>query len=495
MLLSKRATSMSSVLSTLGFTSALLFCSVLPATTSWALEARGGTPQDILTQTSAAFNQVATKATPAVVSISAIKSHGDPEESGGNPHNPFGMPDPQGGLTRPPNAPSFGIGSGVVIRADGIILTNNHVVSHADRVTVVLDDKRQMKAKVLGSDPKTDIAVVQIIAPAGTKLNLPTIELGNSDQVKVGDWAVAIGSPFGLSHTVTSGIISAKGRGQMGVLDTEDFIQTDAAINPGNSGGPLLNLNSQMIGLNAAIFSQTGGFVGIGFSIPSNLVHKIADEIIAHGKITRGYLGLLTQDIDGDLATYFKVPLKKGALISQVTLNGPAAKAHAQIGDVVTRYDGKMVNNSTELKDLVSKSHAGSKVPVEVVRDGKTQALNVTVLEQPGEGFQQAGQVSPATVPEKPSLGLTLQDIPPDFKSLGLSPTDGALIVGVRPGSKAFDSGLMPGDIIVKANGTKISNSADFVKFSKKMDRDGNNVLYVQRGLDRKFFIPLKNEA
>ena len=440
-----------------------------------------------LANTSIAFNQVATKVIPAVVAITAIKA----EPPGGGLHAAGAIPGPQDGEDlNPDGQPSLGIGSGVVIRSDGIIVTNNHVVSNSERLTISFDEKKQYKAHVIGSDKKTDIAVLQIDEKVS---GLPTVPFGNSDQVKVGDWALAIGNPFGLSHTVTSGIISAKGRTQMGVLDIEDFIQTDAAINPGNSGGPLLNISGEMIGLNAAIYSQTGGFMGIGFSIPSNLVKKISDDIIEHGQVHRGWLGLLTQDLTPDLSRYFKAPRETGALVSLVSGNGPADKGHIEVGDVITEYNHHAITDSSQLKSLVSTTKAGTRVPVVVIRKGETRELLFTIEEQPSENVrQQAGRVPPHD--HHPNLGLTLENIPEEFRSLGLVPSEGALVVAVKPGSPAFDSGLMPGDIIIKANNEVIRTSEEFVAFGKKIKLSDVNVLYIQR-LDKKLFIPLKEEA
>ena len=471
------------------------FCASVALSSSTIGLARSASSEDsarqTLATTSLAFNQIATKTIPAVVAITAIKAEvpGQGLHAAGAPKSPpDAMGQKDGEDFNPEEQPSMGIGSGVVIRSDGVIVTNNHVVSNAERLTVSFNDKKQLKAHVIGSDKKTDIAVLQLDEKVS---GLPVVPFGNSDQVKVGDWALAIGNPFGLNHTVTSGIISAKGRTQMGVLDIEDFIQTDAAINPGNSGGPLLNISGEMVGLNAAIYSQTGGFMGIGFSIPSNLVKKISDEILEHGQVHRGWLGLLTQDLTPDLSKYFKAPLETGALVSLVSGNGPADKGHIEVGDVITEFNHHAVTDSTQLKGFVSTTKAGTRVPVVVIRKGETRELLFTVEEQPAEPVQQAGRIPRQ---KHPNLGLTLENIPKEFRSLGLVPSEGALVIAVKPGSPAFDSGLMPGDIIIKANNEAIRTSDEFVAFGKKIKLSDVNVLYIQR-LDKKLFIPLKEEA
>lgn len=439
---------------------------------AWAGSVTSAPAQEVLQRTSQAFNEVARKATPAVVAISAVHA---------TPASP----------TSDSPGKGMGIGSGIIIRSDGIILTSNHVVEGADEVSVALDDKKRVKARVLGTDPKTDVA---ILALKEKRSGLPTLSFGNSDDIRVGDWAIAVGNPFGLSHTVTSGIISAKGRAQMGMIDTEDFIQTDAAINPGNSGGPLLNLEGKVIGLNAAIFSQTGGFIGIGFAIPANLVKKISDEIIDHGRVVRGWIGVVAQDLDEDLTQYFKVKQGSGALIADVNPEGPAAQSALKTGDVIVEFNQKPVKDSSELKDLVTRTQAGSRVKLSIRRGGEPKDLVLTVQEQPGppvRPLQLAGQAAPAR--KKPTLGLATQDLPPEFRQmLDLGKKGGALIVGVKPGSIAFEAGLAPGDVILQANSKEIRSAREFTDFAKALKEEELAVLHVQRGSENKIFIPLK---
>jgi serine protease Do len=460
--------------------------------------------------TSKAFNEIAKKAVPAVVSISVIKNSKstlfglDEEDEDGLPGElPFDhhAAPPMGGEGR-----AVGVGSGIFIRKDGMILTNHHVVENAERITVTLDDKHKRGARVIGDDSKTDLAVIQLDTSKdkdGPK-EFQTIEFGNSDSISVGDWAIAVGSPFGLNRTVTSGIISAKGRAQMGILDIEDFIQTDAAINPGSSGGPLLNVDGQMIGVNTAIFSQGGGFVGIGFAIPSRIAKEVADQLMTKGHVTRGYIGLSAQDLDPQLGRYFNVPKNNqgeqaGALVSDVQPNGPAQKAAIHPGDVVLKYGDQEVSGASQLKSLVGKTQAGSDVKLELRHEGKTEVKEVKILQQPGDKktIQQAGQVAAGANNNSnpPNLGLTVDDVPAEItRFLGMPQSAGALIVNVSPGSPAYDSGLMPGDIILKAGQTEVFGAKQFKKLSRQLSKE-LTVLYVQRGPDEKIFVPVNGAA
>jgi serine protease Do len=455
--------------------------------------------KEVLEKSAGAFNDVAKKATPAVVSIAAVRMV--PVNPLGDlpfdvPGLPPGLQGKDGGKS-PKKEKSLGIGSGVILREDGVILTNYHVVDSAEKVTVTIDEHHKYPARVIGADSHTDIALIKIIPKVSS---LPTLKFGNSDEVQVGDWAVAIGNPFGLTHSVTSGIISAKGRAQMGVFDTEDFIQTDAAINPGNSGGPLLNINGEIIGINAAIFSQTGGSVGIGFAIPANLVRQVTDQILAHGHVIRGWMGVMAQNLDPGLASFFKVPEKKGALISDVDPKGPAAQSALRAGDVVIEYNHEPVTSSSDLKNLVAKTKAGSKVPVNVIRGGDRKQLAILIREQPQTPGERASQMAgQAARDEKhpPEIGLVLQDVPkehgnPLFEGM---PDKGALIVGVQPGSRAYDAGLEPGDVILKANQKSINTAHEFTQFAKTSRSSKEPlVLYVQRGPDDRLYVSLNSE-
>jgi serine protease Do len=466
---------------------------------------------ELLSRASKAFNEIARNAMPAVVSVSTIRRMpprhpqipgfppGMPSRPGApglkNPELPGGMLDPR----------LLGIGSGILIRKDGLVLTNYHVVEEAERITVLFDDKHRHKAHVVGSDPKTDLALLQIDPIDGKKRDdYPTIAFGDSDQIREGDWAIAIGSPFGLNRSVSFGIVSAKGRAQMGILDIEDFIQTDAAINPGSSGGPLLNAKGELIGVNTAIFSQGGGNMGIGFAVPAKIAREISDSLALRGKVSRGWMGLTAQDLDADLARFFEVPgadrpdAIRGALISQVMPSGPADRATLQSGDVVTQFDDRAIDGASTLKSLVGKAQAGTTVPMRIIRDGKAQTLTVAIQEQPAPlrdlpSKQQAGQAA-IGAPRPPDLGIAVDDIPRDLsRALRIPPSEGTLVVGVRPGSPAFDAGIGPGDVILSANRVPIRGASDFNKLAKRLKSEKDvAVLFIQRGPVEKVYVPLR---
>ena len=317
------------------------------------------------------FASLTAQASPAVVHIKvvAVEKAVQPDPFGEDaPFPGFHPPFPPGGFRRQ------GAGSGFIIRQDGVILTNNHVVEDAKDITVILTDKREYSAKVIGRDPKTDLAVLKIV-PKG---DLPVAQLGDSDALRVGDWVIAIGNPFGLSNTVTVGIVSAKGR-VIGAGPYDDFIQTDAAINPGNSGGPLFNSRGEVVGMNSAIFSQSGGNIGIGFAIPINVAKQLLPELETNGSVTRGWLGVSIQQLTPELARSLGLSEARGALVADVTSSGPAEKGGMKRGDVIVSYDGKKIEDSAALPALVAATPVGKTVPVEVVRTGKSKTLAVTV--------------------------------------------------------------------------------------------------------------------
>ena len=480
----------------------------------------GDSKKDLLYQTSHAFNDIVKKAMPAVVSISVVKVNQNPLAGlfpGGIPGGvPFGGGDEnQMGDHQPgdrggggdSDSRSLGVGSGVIIRPDGFILTNQHVVEDGVKITVTIDEKHKRPAKVVGVDKKTDLAVLKLenYAADGKQVgplhDLPSIQFGNSNQIKVGDWAVAIGSPFGLNRTVTSGIISAKGRNQMGILDVEDFIQTDAAINPGSSGGPLLNIQGQMIGVNTAIFSEGGGNVGIGFAIPSSIAKQVSDQIIAHGHVIRGWVGLSAQDLDPDLARYFRLPKAQqdpppGALISDVSSNGPGRKATLQPGDVIVKFDQHPIESASQLKSLVGNTPIGKKVEVDFMRSGKAESNTMTIEEQPqppDQGQLPQAQLAGQAGKRSPNFGLAVEDTPPEItRLLDMPRNSGAFIVGVEPGSPAFDSGIQPGDIVLKAGQTEIHGARQFRQVVKRLKGAEPTVFYVQRGPDERVFVAVK---
>jgi serine protease Do len=356
-----------------------------------------------------------------------------------------------------------GLGSGVIITKDGYILTNNHVVDGASDVKVTLPDGREFTAKVVGRDPKSDIAVVKVSAD-----DLPTVPLADSDKVEVGDVVLAIGNPFGVGQTVTKGIVSATGRGGMGIEDYEDFIQTDAAINPGNSGGALVDIDGRLIGINTAILSRSGGSQGVGFAIPSDLARTVMQSLIAYGHVTRGYLGVSIQNVTPALASEFDLKTARGALISDILPDSPAAKAGFKDGDVVLEYNGKKVEDSRRLQLAVAETKPGTTVPVEILRGGDKQTVNVTVKQLPGsdqvarnnsQNGNDTGTLNGVGVADLDQQARAQFNIPKTVK--------GAVITQVDPSSPSADAGLKPGDVIEEINHHAVKNADDAVNLTQ----------------------------
>jgi serine protease Do len=417
------------------------------------------------------FADLAARVSPAVVNIkvtSVAKTDFPDQLFGENfPFPGFRIPTPQQAPRRQ------GTGSGFIIRKDGLILTNNHVVENAQEITVTLNDKQQYKAKVLGRDAKTDLAVIKVDA----KDSLPAAALGDSQALRVGDWVMAIGNPFGLSNTVTTGIVSAKGR-TIGAGPYDDFIQTDASINPGNSGGPLFNMNGEVVGINTAIFSQGGGNIGIGFAIPANLVKNLLPELETKGTVTRGWLGVSVQPVTPDLSRALGLEKQRGALVGDVTAQGPADKAGIQRGDVIVGYDGKKVEESASLPGLVAGTPVGKKVPVELIREGKSKTVNVAI----GRLNDQTAAVEPAQ--DKAEWGLAMQNIKPEERrQMGLSPNEGVLVQAVKPGSPAADAGVQAGDVILQVNQSTV-NSVQAVRDQVAKAKSDKPLLLLLRRAD-----------
>jgi serine protease Do len=356
-----------------------------------------------------------------------------------------------------------GLGSGVLVTKDGYILTNNHVVDGAREVKVTLPDGREFTAKVVGRDPKTDIAVVKIDAN-----NLPTIPMADSHNVEVGDVVLAVGNPFGVGEAVTEGIVSAKNRGGMGIEHYEDFIQTDAPINPGNSGGALVDIDGRLIGINTAIMTRSGGSQGVGFAIPSDLARNVMESLIRYGHVTRGYLGVMIQNVTPALAPEFNLKNDHGALVSEVEPNGPADKAGFKDGDVIVKFNGDQINDSRQLQLDVASTKPSSKVPVQIFRNGDEKTLEVTI--QPLPGTEQLAEASSQKNSDTGTLnGVTVGDLNPQAREEYNSPKDvnGALITQVGPTSASAQAGLEPGDVIESINRHPVTNADEAVRLTE----------------------------
>jgi serine protease Do len=368
------------------------------------------------------------------------------------------------------------LGSGVIVSPEGYILTNNHVVDHATEVTVTLSDKRELKAQVIGTDPRTDVAVLKIEGS-----NFPYLTLGDSSQVEVGDIVLAIGDPFGVGQTVTSGIVSATGRGGLGIEEVEDFIQTDAPINPGNSGGALVDDEGHLIAINTAILSgNSGGNQGIGFAIPINMAHHDMDQILAHGKVERGYLGILPQDLKPELAKAFHASAS-GALVGDVTPNSPASKAGLQKGDIITEVNGKAVSDANQLRLLVGLAEPNTKVNLKVLRDGKTQEIAVLLGEFPST--EPRASVSKGDSENGALEGVQVETLTSDTaQQLKLSPrTKGVVVDQVSPDSRAAEAGLQRGDVIQQVNHKAVTGVDDFKQAVNTAGSNNPVLLLVNR--------------
>ena len=430
------------------------------------------------------FADVAERVSPSVVNISttqkakprALRSpHGTPPElPEGTPFDEFFrrfFGDENGG---PGEFDSKSLGSGFVISGDGYVLTNYHVIRDADEVIVRLNDRRELVAKVIGSDERSDVALLKIEAS-----DLPVAKIGDSNKLRVGEWVLAIGSPFDFDHTVTAGIVSALGRS----LPSENyvpFIQTDVAINPGNSGGPLLNLQGEVVGINAQIYSRTGGFMGLSFTIPIDLAMDVVDQLRTKGHVTRGWLGVLIQDVTRELAESFGMDKPLGALVSQVLPGSPAEKAGFKVGDIIIEFNGKSVVSSSTLPPMVGVTEVGSTTPVIVLREGKRLELKTKIEELPSDEAVQVAESEPKNA-QADRLGLTVIDIPADQRKELEIAKGGVLVTDVQPGP-AMRAGVRGGDVIMKVAGEDVSDARHFAKLVKALPVGKNIAVLVQRG-------------
>ncbi len=451
--------------------------------------AADGTDQAIVDvqKTGKAFAAVTKQVSPAVVFIKATKQTvmtGNASGMGPGAQLPdelrrfFGdrLPMPQ----NPSPQPAVGQGSGFIISEDGYILTNNHVAGQAEKLEVTLSDGRTFDAKLVGTDSQTDVALIKIEAE-----KLPMLQLGNSDEIEVGEWVLAVGSPFGLAGTVTSGIVSAKNRNSMGITDYENFLQTDAAINPGNSGGPLVNLQGQVIGINTAIISRSGGYNGIGFAIPINMGQQICQQLMEHGSVTRGYLGVMIQPLTSDLAESFGLADDAGVLVGDVTADGPAQEAGIQRGDVIVEMDGQVAKSVPQLRNRIAMVKPGTGVKLVVLRDGKRQNITLKVGQLPGDNSL-AGVPTTAT----DSLGLSVQTLNAELAAqLGLDNAKGVVVTRVAPGSAAAENGIKPGTLIKEVNRQPVHSASDFAKAVKQLSEKDSVLLLIREGEHTRFVV------
>lgn len=461
------------------FIVAFLICGTITATNGYAKDtAISADTQQFLGKLSIALAEVADAARPAVVNISTTSMVSKESPFGDMFNDPFFRRffgdqfggNNQGGQKR--KFKSSALGSGVIVSEQGYILTNNHVIRGADEIKVILYDKRELKGKVVGTDARTDLAVIKINAK-----DLHWLRLGQSSKLKTGDVVLAVGNPFALNQTITMGIVSAVGRSNVGIADVEDFIQTDAAINPGNSGGALVNTAGELIGINTAIFSTSGGYMGVGFAIPSDMAKSVMDSIIKHGKVIRGYLGVSIQSLTPELAKSLNIKETTGALVSGVEKDTPADKAGLKRGDLIVAVDGKKVEDSGMLRNTVSASAPGAKIAITIIREGKEQVVNATLTEYKEK------KVVKKTSYDNVLKGVTVQELTPSLRDkLGiLENLSGVAITEIAADSPAGDL-LQPGDVIQEVNRVPIQSAQDYDQVVSKIKATDTVLLLIQRG-------------
>ena len=491
---------MRSMISTVGIKRRLpiLLTTIMLASHSFAISAETklgmASPQKV--QPIMDFTAVAKLAIPSAVYIRVQQQKGASDHSdaavedffGNNSHfnddllqRFFGMP--SFAVPEQSNQPILAQGSGFIVSEDGYILTNNHLIKDASKITVTMNNEKEFDAKLIGTDPNTDVAVIKIEGK-----NLPYLKLGNSDELEVGQWVAAIGNPFGLQASMTSGIVSAKGRSNLDLTPTEDYIQTDAAINRGNSGGPLLNMKGEAIGINTAIASNTGGYMGIGFAIPSNIAKQIMDQLISSGSVTRGFLGVTLQRIDQDLASAFNLEKPEGGLIADVTKGSPAEKVGLKQGDVILKYNGHLVDNISQFRNSIALTKPGTKIDLTVLRGKETMQLSTEVGTYPSDKNIAANEKSDR-------LGLVVQDLTPEVaQGLGYSTGEaGVVITKVDPNSISALAGIRKGSLILAVNQEKVATIDEFHKSIDRTEKGRPVLLLIKQG-NMMRFVSLKVE-
>lgn len=421
----------------------------------------------VLREASEGFSEVAEKAIPAVVSIKAFYDASESQDPAFNDffYHFFG-PTPQ-------QEPSIGYGSGFFITADGYILTNNHIVKNASKITVSLHNGSEYEAEIIGSDPNTEVALIKVKGN-----NFPYLTLADADKIRIGQWAIAIGNPFEFDASVTVGVVSAVGRNRVGTSTWENYIQTDAAINPGNSGGPLLNINCEVIGINTAIYTRTGGYMGLSFAIPSNIAQHVAEQLLKHGYLQRGYLGIHAQSLTPDLAKTLNLDNQQGVIIIEVSPNSPAAKAGLQDQDVILKINGKPLTNHTNLTHEISMMSPGTKITLTINRDGKTKEIEATVGSHPLDGKIGENIANPQN-----NLGIEVQNLTPEYaRQLGYDQISGVIITHVKPNSQMAMASVRPGTLILSVNRQKINSVEEFYQAMKEAAKNKNVLLLVRYG-------------
>jgi serine protease Do len=430
---------------------------------------------DILSKTGQAIAEIVEDVKPAIVNISSTKTIKTQRRSEPFFNDPFFRRffGDEWSSQSPKERKTMSLGSGVIVDPKGYILTSSHVIQGADEIKVTLSDKKEFKGEIIGSDPMTDIAVIKINAD-----HLSTIKWGDSDKLRVGETVLAIGSPYGLTGTVTMGIVSAVGRANVGIADYEDFIQTDAAINPGNSGGALVNVRGELVGINAAIFSTSGGYQGIGFAVPSNMAKAVMDSLEKKGKVVRGWLGVTVQPLTTELAKQFNLKEEEGALVGDVIEGGPAEKAGILRGDVIVEYDGKKIDEPTQLRNMVASTEPGKEVELKIIRENKAEKKKVTIGELPAE-------MQRSSKGEYNNLlrGVTVQDLTPELLNrlnLPKKLKEGVVVADVSEDSPAAMV-VMQGDVIQEVNRQKITSVKDYTNVVEKLKPQEDVLLLIFR--------------